>query len=108
MTIVCMRCSCIGDLTTVPSPCMDGYGVSRRARVPQGAPAPVGRSARCGGVRAVGPEVCEDGEDATVVVLVRREFELGEDRRHVLLDRPLRNCQPLADRAVRAPFGHEL
>src|SRR5262249_16429465 len=63
-----------------------------------------GRGAR--GLR--GAQVREHGEHPAVVVVAGREIELGEDARHVLLDCAQGHEQPLCDRLVGAPFGHQL
>ena len=43
-----------------------------------------------------------------MVVGRRRQAELREDARHVLLDRAERDEEPLSDGLVRAPLGHQL
>src|SRR3954452_11723325 len=55
-----------------------------------------------------GLEIGEHEEDAAIVVLVRREGELREDRGDVLLHRPLGDHQPLGDGLVGAPLRDEL
>src|SRR3954467_8027328 len=100
MTADCMDVfSWFGGTSKVParSPC--GHAAYRRAQVREAEPA------QCGSAR---PQVGEHRQDAAVVVLVGREAELAEDRRHVLLHRPVRDLQSLADALVRASFGHEL
>src|SRR4051794_29799388 len=64
-------------------------------------------SAAGGGVRRVEPEILEDGEDAAIVVLVRRQAELGEDGRDVLLHAALAELELVADRLVRAALGDQ-
>src|SRR5690606_41623269 len=48
------------------------------------------------------------GEHPAVVVVGRGEAELGEDAGDVLADRALAEVEPLPDRRVRPPLGHEL
>src|SRR5262245_60960022 len=50
----------------------------------------------------------EDGEHAAVILGRRREVELAEDARHVLLDGALGDDEALCDRLVRASFRHQL
>src|SRR3954453_13860679 len=66
-----------------------------------------GGSAAGGGLRAMEPEVFQDGEDAAVVVLIRRQAELGEDGRDVLLHAALAELELVADRLVRAALGDQ-
>src|SRR5512133_2094714 len=56
----------------------------------------------------LGAEEPQDGEDAAMVLGRRGQPELGEDAGHVLLHRPRRDEEPLADRLVRAALRHEL
>src|SRR5581483_9630646 len=62
-------------------------------------------SARAGGLR---PQEGEHREHAAVVLRVRAEAELSEDRGDVLLDRALGDDQALCDRVVRQAFRHQL
>src|SRR4051812_38786241 len=78
----------------------------RCTEVPQRAPR-VGGSAAGGGLETVEPQVLQDGEDAAVVVLIRRQSELGENGGDVLLDAALAELELLADRLVRAALGDQ-
>src|SRR4051794_36058516 len=66
-----------------------------------------GGSAAGGGLRAMEPEVFQDGEDAAVVVLIRRQAELGEDGGDVVLDAALAELELVAYRLVRAALGDQ-
>src|SRR6516225_708065 len=61
----------------------------------------------CGGAAVLTVEVGQDGEHAPVVVLVGCQPQLGEDAGGVLADGLLGNEEPLRDRRVRAPLGHQ-
>src|SRR5262245_46277050 len=58
--------------------------------------------------RGSGLQKREHGEHATMVVGGRRQFELREDARHMLLDRSQRHEEPVRDRLVRASLRHQL
>src|SRR5690606_31836662 len=49
----------------------------------------------------------QDRQHAPMVVVGRREVELGEDGRDVLLHRPQRDHQDPGDGDVRPAFGHQ-
>src|SRR6266545_700693 len=77
------------------------------------------RSAGTGAMRSSGvfeygylyflrPQVLQHGQDAPVILGRRREPQLPEDARHVLLDRAERDHHSLRDCLVRAPLGHQL
>src|SRR3954454_22830900 len=66
-----------------------------------------GGSTAGGGVPAIEPEVLQDGEDAAVVVLIRRQAQLDEDRGDVLLDPTLAELELVADRLVGAARGDQ-
>src|SRR4051794_3788588 len=53
-------------------------------------------------------QIRQNGEDPAVVFGRRRQAELREDARHVLLDRAEGDHEPLCDRLVRTPLGHQL
>src|SRR4051794_6322035 len=53
-------------------------------------------------------QVREHGQDTSVIFRRRRQAELREDARHVLLDRAEGDHQPLRDGLVRTPLGHQL
>src|SRR3954453_2004581 len=76
-------------------------------------PPGVPQSTHCGSAAGVdslgcGLEIGQHEEDAAIVVLVRRQSELREDRGDVLLHRPLADHQPLGDGLVGAPLRDEL
>src|SRR3954453_2459429 len=52
-------------------------------------------------------QVLQHRQHAPVAVWARREIELEEDAAHVRLDRAARQEQPLRDRLVRQPLGHQ-
>src|SRR4051812_36727879 len=54
------------------------------------------------------PQVRQYGEHAPVILGSRRQAELGEDARDVLLDGAQRDHEPLRDRLVRAALRHQL
>src|SRR5690242_2386000 len=54
------------------------------------------------------PQVGEHREHAPVILLVRRQAELHEDARDVLLDRTKRDDEALGDRLVGAALRHQL
>ena len=43
-----------------------------------------------------------------MIILCRRQPQLGEDACDVLLHRPLGDHKPCCDRVIRAPLGHQL
>src|SRR4051794_41049374 len=51
-------------------------------------------------------EVAQHCEDAAMAVVGGRETELAEDRRHVLLDRALRDDEITGDRTVGPSLRH--
>src|SRR5580765_8343158 len=57
--------------------------------------------------RGSGTEVEQHSEHATRVASRRREAQLAEDRRDVLLDRAKRDHELVRDALVRSAFGHE-
>src|SRR5262249_24510884 len=69
---------------------------------------PTRSRSRCDCIGVSGPQVLQDRKHAAMVLLVGREVELGEDARHVLLDRPRRDEHALGDRLVRPPLRHQL
>src|ERR1051325_4511424 len=54
-----------------------------------------------------GAQERQNGEHAPVVLVGRRQAQLREDARHVLLDRAERDHELLGDRLVRLPFRHQ-
>src|SRR5215207_3284322 len=68
---------------------------------------PVGVSAAGRGARGPEAQVLQDGEDAAVVVVVRREAELREDGGDVLLDAAPAQLELIADRLVGAALGDQ-
>src|SRR3954447_761000 len=53
-------------------------------------------------------QIGQNGEHAAVILGRRRQTEFREDARHVLLDRAEGDHEPLRDRLVRTPLGHQL
>jgi hypothetical protein len=49
----------------------------------------------------------KDGKDSAVILGVRVQPELGEDRRDMLLDRTDRDEELAGDPSVRAAFRHQ-
>ena len=108
----CMRTDCMADPfmgRAVTAPSLAGpqacRGAARAARVLGGGSLGAARAAGRCAVRRAGSE---HGEDAAVVVLVRRQAELREDVGDVLLHAAPRDAQPLGDRLVRAALGDQL
>src|SRR5438876_391889 len=56
----------------------------------------------------LGTQVGENRQHAPVILGRGRQAELGEDARHVLLDRTQRDHHSLGDRLIRAALGHQL
>jgi hypothetical protein len=52
-------------------------------------------------------EILENGQHAPVGICGRRQVELSENARHVLLDGAVGDHELLGDRAVRSPLRHQ-
>src|SRR5215471_16485728 len=76
--------------------------------LPQEEPAtPLGRSSTARQRGRSGAQVCENRENAAMVVGRAGDPQLAEDAVDVALDRLRAEHQLLADAVVRAPFGHQ-